>query len=1614
MIEKVESQEKTIKKKHGWFKKLSGIVLLSLMSVILLVLGLFAGLYSEWFQDALRERLVETINKNPDTHFELGHFHLRFPLDLTVSDLLMVNHGDTIIEAGRVTANVNIKPILKGEIELTEASLSKARYQLGSLDSASRMIISGREINVGKSVVKLSPMDIDVSTIALDSAKVNMWINPADTFPVTPPSKTELGIKVGRVDYNNLTFEMQLMPTIYSLNANIGNGSIDSVNVDVFNQTVEIADFNGERLDATYLMPDAEQIARTEVIVNNDKPVSEPWTIRLRHISMTDSKALYTTFGLKPLPGLDFEYIAVDDIDLNVTDFYNKASEISLPFSVTGVERCGIDLSAAGTLKIDSVGMSFNRFSLTTPTGTFLKADGYMGTETALTEPATPLRLDLQGKISVGDIKTMFPAFGPYLAGMRKGAEIMANVDIGGTSGDLRIATLDLKVDKHISLAASGNFRNAFYPEKLSGNVNFDVSVTDVSTWTKKLLAGTGIVIPALTIKGKANFDKTDYIADFVGRTHNGTIALDGAFYGKAEKYNLDMTASEFPVNAFLPEMGIGRVTAKVNATGQGFDFFKKTTFADAEINIGRVEYRDRQFSDIDLSAKVGNDVADIVLDSTNPGLDLHLTAHGEIKDGKYNWLIDLNSEDLNLADLGLSETDAVVSADLTLRASISRSLKEIDATLDLNSASYNTPESTLSIDKSKVILSTNDSMTNVIAQNRDLYAYYSSPLPLDSIMGRVTRVTQEIDAQYKRHSIDIEALQNAIMPFSLDVDGGNDNILSEMLGESDIHFKHVSMLAGNDSTLYLKARLLDLETASLNLDTIAIDIRQVGNKIEYSASVNNRPGTFDQWAHVNLDGYFTDGRLGLNLLQKDIRNKIGFNFGAALSLNNDSTMTLHLEPYEPIINYQKWSVNHDNFITYNFSHKHLDANLMMKSAYSRIALYTEHVSESDMAMHGADEDLILQLFDIRLQDWIALDPFAPPIKGNVSAGLRLNWEDNVLNGSGTVELTDFYYGKEKVGDFDVNLDVKTDAVGHVNADAEIWINGVKSMALSGVLNDDNQDSPFNLDFKMIHIPLSVVNPFLIGTATLNGSMNGEFDIKGSSSQPILNGFLSFNDANINVKMLGSQFTLNQDTIPVHDNLVTFKDFKIKAANDNPLFINGDVDLSKISSPQISLALTANNMQIVNTDRPRSGAEVYGKAFVGINATAKGNLNVLNVNGNINLLPGTNVTYVLAGGASSLETQSAGSMVKFVNFADTAAVAAADSLKIEGMIVNINANLNIQTGTIINVDLGTNAQDRVQIQGTGNFNYVSSPVGDGRLTGRYTFSGGFIKYSPPLISNLNFGFTEGSYVAFNGNLLNPQLNVKAVERMRANVSQAGQNSRLIYFDIILSVTGSLENMNVAFNLETDDDVTVANELASMSPTQRASEAMNLLLYNTYTGGSTKATSNLNGNPLFSFLTNSVNSWLANNVRGVDLSIGVDQYDQTTNGMSQTTTAYSYRVSKTLFNDRVKIIVGGSYSDDPNENGNVAENLINDISVEYFLNNARTMYLRLFRHTGYESILEGEITQTGVGFVYRKRIGKIRDMFIPSRFRRKDKNDDKTKENENKDQNINDTPLNDKE
>ena len=235
-----------------------------------------------------------------------------------------------------------------------------------------------------------------------------------------------------------------------------------------------------------------------------------------------------------------------------------------------------------------------------------------------------------------------------------------------------------------------------------------------------------------------------------------------------------------------------------------------------------------------------------------------------------------------------------------------------------------------------------------------------------------------------------------------------------------------------------------------------------------------------------------------------------------------------------------------------------------------------------------------------------------------------------------------------------------------------------------------------------------------------------------------------------------------------------------------------------------------------------------------------------------------------------------------------------------------------------------------------------------------------------------------------GDAADPSFNITAVERVRANVSTDGEQSRSVNFDISIRISNTLNNLSVTFDLAAPDDLSMQNTLRSLTPEQRAMQAMNLLIYNTYNGPGTTAKAQT-GNPLNAFIQKELNQWAQNSLKGVDLSFGIDSYGA--DDPSGEHTDYSYRLSKNLFGNRFRAVIGGKFSTDSDPSENLRENLIDDLSLEYLLTASGNMYVRIFRHTGYE-ILEGEITRTGVGFVIRKRMARLGDLFRSARSRTK--------------------------
>ena len=154
---------------------------------------------------------------------------------------------------------------------------------------------------------------------------------------------------------------------------------------------------------------------------------------------------------------------------------------------------------------------------------------------------------------------------------------------------------------------------------------------------------------------------------------------------------------------------------------------------------------------------------------------------------------------------------------------------------------------------------------------------------------------------------------------------------------------------------------------------------------------------------------------------------------------------------------------------------------------------------------------------------------------------------------------------------------------------------------------------------------------------------------------------------------------------------------------------------------------------------------MYGKVFVDLAAMIRGPLDALTMRGNMNLLGNTNVTYVLTDSPLTVEDR-LDELVTFTSFNDTTTVPVVEggALSLGGMDVLLS--LHIDDAVRLRADLVTDGSKYIELEGGGDLSLQYTPQGDMSLTGRYTLSGGMMKYSLPIIPLKEFKFDSGSYV----------------------------------------------------------------------------------------------------------------------------------------------------------------------------------------------------------------------------------------------------------------------------
>jgi hypothetical protein len=185
-----------------------------------------------------------------------------------------------------------------------------------------------------------------------------------------------------------------------------------------------------------------------------------------------------------------------------------------------------------------------------------------------------------------------------------------------------------------------------------------------------------------------------------------------------------------------------------------------------------------------------------------------------------------------------------------------------------------------------------------------------------------------------------------------------------------------------------------------------------------------------------------------------------------------------------------------------------------------------------------------------------------------------------------------------------------------------------RTLNLAGTYQPSESKSPLQLTAKLEETNIKLIEPFLKGIfSQMDGTLSGLYEIKGTFTQPLIQGEGKINQGKIMVDYLRTLYTFN-GTLGITPNQIIFEDFTLYDGLKNQGSLDGYLTHRNFSRFRINLDAAFNNFQVLNTTSKDNNL-FYGQAYSSGNLNMFGPLANIKISAQLALLrtPGIIYTY---------------------------------------------------------------------------------------------------------------------------------------------------------------------------------------------------------------------------------------------------------------------------------------------------------------------------------------------------------------------------------------------------
>ena len=1504
----------------GWVWRIGlAIVLFPLLVLAILSVLLYIPPVQKWVVDTAATVLSDEMQME----VSVEKVRLKCPLDLCLNGMLAIQEGDTVLDAEELALSVRFWPLFRGDVEIDDVHLYNTKLNTRELIEA--CTVKGQ---VGKLALVSHSTSLTDEMAVLNYAilkDADISVVMADSIPedttVSEPIAWKIDLRDVQIENVRVGLDLALQSGEEGVDSVVRVPMYAYIEKGSLHGLIDLGNeqYNIDEMDVSGAELGYDDIVRTEA-VNID----------------IDSLRYSGTGDLS---------LIINQLAANVYPTFEGISEgYYVPI-----------VSTQGRVEMDSV-------SLSIPTLTVKTEESAVGMKMRMDFSAFDsinpgqMQIDAKAVIGRGDIQSAIFGFMP-----------------AQDARDLNATLNQYLPNKPIVavLNAKGNMQH------------LDVQTLDAT------------IENYARLKSSATLDYDDVAADARLAVYGGDIAARARYNLRTDAYDVSVGIRNLIVNKFVEMEDACGITGTLKAEGRGFDFLDRQTYMNAHVELDDAYFGKMDLSTMRADAHLKGGVLNGSLGCQNSQLDANIDLganigsviairiKGQSVKESFDGSAVLDVSHADIQAMGFIDTMLVISTSGTMDFSFADwSSKHPLCLFDVDIKGIDVLTFSDSITTTAFLLkalTTKDS-TDMRFVTGDLGIDFRTPSNLFAFVDKTVALSDAFSKQFADRQVDLYALMEYLPVMFVDAHAGTNNPLTPLINEYGVGFSEFSLKARTSPEQGITGRghLYALKYDTIRIDSTYFIIKQDSSLLTYRTAVicNDQPMVAGFKAF--LDGYIMPKEADAHLRFFNKQKEQGIDLGLH-AIVGDSAMHVNLYPEQPIIGFRKFQLNEGNHVDVHLHRQKaneapemglIDADVQLQSLYDSctVTLLAYGNESNEQTAHAVVRNL-------NLKDILNVLPFAPSMEGlfNVDATYEVNEEQfKVL---GDMSLRNFVYEDMAIGNLHSDLVYMPVGADLHTVDASVDYNDIPIAVMKGSYSTATPEGYLNANLELADVPLSLISPFvpdqLMG---FTGYMKGNMLVQGPTDKLVFNGKAVTTDVHVLSEPYSLDLRLANDTAYIENSRIKFDHYKIYGAGDAPLDFDGYFDFSDFDNMYMSLSLYGYNFKLIEAKRTKK-AVLFGDIYGDIMFRVHGSMSDLTIRGVINVLSKTDLTYIMTESTIS-QGDRLDDIVTFVDFN-----APPDTTKVrpQAMGIDMRVAFSVEDGAKFNCEFSADRQSYVTLRSGGQVTMSYTPEGVLNVVGRITVTEGVMKYTLPIIPLKTFNIASGSYVDFNGDVMNPTLNIKATERTKASVSSEGSSARSVVFDVGVQISNTLSDMGLLFTIEAPEDAAVKDELSGYTDEDKNKLAVALLATGMYLSASNTASSSSN-NALNSFLQSEINNLTGKALNSVvDVSVGIDN---TTYSNGETGTDYSFKFSKRFFSDRLNVVIGGRVSSNNSVNQSTSMgSFIDDVSLEWRLDNSATRYVRLFHGKDYNNIVEGVLEKNGVGLLLRKKVDRVTDLFI---------------------------------